>query len=188
MGAAYSGYTDLVWRLVGAGADVNKTADDGSTALINAAWKGYADVAEALSAGRRFRPNSSDGRDRTALIIASALGHVDIVNVLLSFRAAVDHRDVSGSSALMYAASNNRRIVIRSLIAAHADVNAYDNCGCTALMAAAKNGYLAPAKMLVRAGANVNLQNRKNETALILAQINGHTRIVQLLTETGDQQ
>lgn len=49
---------------------------------IDASWNGHNFAAEALLSGWRCNTNPVDGRDRNALILASALGHSDIVEYL----------------------------------------------------------------------------------------------------------
>ena len=52
--------------------------------------------------------NSEDNLGRTALIACAYAGHVDIVSMLLSRGALIDHTDSAGHTALVFAFLNSQ--------------------------------------------------------------------------------
>ena len=65
-----------------AGADPNKPADDGTTALIWASWYGYTDVIKALL-DAKADVNEKGPRGSTALISAAYGDHAEAAKLLL---------------------------------------------------------------------------------------------------------
>lgn len=103
---------------------------------------------------------------RTPLFTALMVFDEEILRLLLTAGAKVNHRDRSGQSALWYALRHP--LVLRMLIEAGANVNSRDFAKNTALMSAMRD-CIVPAesvRLLLEAGANVNLRNEKGETAL----------------------
>jgi len=65
-----------------------------------------------------------DDSGNTALMFASANGHLEIVNFLLEIsRAAVNFKNSSGNTALHWAALTGQTAVVACLLAAGADAN-----------------------------------------------------------------
>ena len=79
--AAFWGRLEVVEFLVGAGADVNATNNDGDTALHLAAWEGHLEVVEFL-VGAGADVNAADDDGDTALHLAAR--HGDVVDYLES--------------------------------------------------------------------------------------------------------
>lgn len=76
-------------------------------------------------------------------------------------------RDVSGKTALMYAAISGKRLLVRMLVGVEGGLQ--DNSGMTALMYAVRYGCKDCYETLAACKAEVKLQNSNKETALILA-------------------
>jgi len=82
MAAARGGSLDIVKALLANGADVNKAANDGVTALYIAAENGHSDVVRALLAnGANVNKAANDGA--TPLYIAAHQGRYNVVELLL---------------------------------------------------------------------------------------------------------
>lgn len=118
--------------------------DQGRTLLFRAAARGddalaaqllekHADPAATV---RRWPGN--DGW--SAMMIASAAGHVAVVEKLVAAGAPVDQRNGSGRTALMFAAWYARAPVVRVLLAAGAAPAASDMLGQTPFLLAAAYG------------------------------------------------
>ena len=120
-----------------------------------------------------------------ALIAESAVGHLEIVQLLLDNGADVNVDD-DGVTALWNASAAGHFEIVQLLLDNGADVNANgDRYDCiTALIAASKEGHLEIVQLLLDNGADVNF-GRNDVTALITASEEGHLEIVQLLLDKG---
>ena len=122
------------------------------------------------------------------LVLAGRVGDDDMVKALLTrsdTKVFLDQQDESGSSALMYAASNGRIEAVRVLLAKGANPNMQNRGGATALIWASYNNQYDVAKFLLEHGADPNLQAVDGFTALMAAGSNGRTRIAKLPLEHG---
>jgi uncharacterized protein len=112
--------------------------------------------------------NASERRGQTALMWASAEGHIGVVDLLLATEADMDLATPAGFSAMMFAAREGRIDVVRRLLAAGVDVNAAMHPktkgsrtlrdGTSALILAVESGHFELAMMLVQKGAAPNDQ------------------------------
>jgi uncharacterized protein len=204
--------------LIRAGSDVNAVSRYGVTPLSLAAAGGSARLLDTLFKGGAD-PRKADGAlhdGRTLLMLAARTGNVGAVQLLLSKGEnpnAVETR--TGTTALMWAALENRAETVRVLVKAGADSNvrskvtAYPHTppgvigdaleegysyvgqtvlpkgGWTALMYAARQGALDGARALVECGADLNLADQDGTPALTFAIINGHYDVATLLVERG---
>ncbi|CAI8041202.1 Ankyrin repeat domain-containing protein 50, partial [Geodia barretti] len=82
--AAEDGYTEIVEKLISAGAVINYQNKDGATPLIMASYKGHLEVVRLLlESGAKDLPYK-DGR--TAMSFARAKGHQQIVQLLQQYK------------------------------------------------------------------------------------------------------
>ena len=126
--------------------------------------------------------NLANKTGRTALMIASASGHVETTRALLKAGADIDMTNNSGRTALMIASATRQSHTAKALLEAGADMDMRNNSGRTALMIASADGQLETVRVLLRAGANQNLTNNMGKTALTLAIEGGHDEISDLFT------
>lgn len=119
------------------------------------------------------------------LILATILGHVDIIKMLLERGADVNAQNNLDETPLTEAAHRGHKEIIEILINAGANINSNTLYGSTALMNAASRGHKEIVHLLLHAGANINDQNNSNRTALIDAVSNGHTEVTQMLLNAG---
>ena len=70
--------------------------------------------------------NVQDREGSTYLMEAAELGHVNVLNVLLDFKADPDLQDTTGKTALMKAAMNNHPGVVKILVERGADIKLKD--------------------------------------------------------------
>lgn len=104
--------------------------------LINAVKAGNANsVRKLLDLGADFNTVSHKFRDhrRTALMLASLEGHLEIVDLLLAAGANVDDIDEYFYTALMFASARGHLDVVERLLAAGAEVNMVGISSRTAL-------------------------------------------------------
>ena len=172
-----------------------KDGDDLATPLIIAARDGKLDFVKVLL---RYEANIEargtikiDGEvieGCTALWIAAAKGHFDVVRLLIEQNAEVDGRTSSNSTPLRAAALHGHLGIVRCLVENGADVNARNNFGSTPLMLTCYKGHLDVASYLVKHGANINLQDNKGCSCLHRALEGGHVQLACELLALGAKQ
>lgn len=143
--------------------------------LRDAAARGATkDVLRLLEDGAKVLP---DEVGRTALHLAAAGGHADVVAALLLAGCDVNITDGAGCTALQHAAADGHLEVVRQLIQHGADVNHQDSVhGNTALHEASWKGWSRSVAALGRARANLHLKNCGGFAPLHLCCQNGHNQ------------
>uniref|UniRef100_A0A8C6A311 RING-type E3 ubiquitin transferase n=1 Tax=Marmota marmota marmota TaxID=9994 RepID=A0A8C6A311_MARMA len=143
-------------------------------------------VARALDLLRRH-PEQVDTKNqgRTALQVASYLGQVELVRLLLQARAGVDLLDDEGHTALHYAALGNQPEAARMLLSAGCGADALNGARSTALHLAVQRGFLEVVRILCERGCDVNLPDAHANTPLhsAISAGAGANGIVEVLTE-----
>jgi uncharacterized protein len=188
-----------VSKLIKEHADVNAPANDGSTALLWAAYHSDAEMTKALlAAGATVDAENHYGV--TPLLQASRNGDVEVMRLLLDAGANPTHWHAEGETPLMAASRTGRVDALRLLLSHGAFVNAQDPFQEeTALMWASAEGQLEVVQALLAAGADPNLKahvstitERKNAdhpsggfTALMFAVRNGHEDVAKALIKGG---
>ena len=172
-----------------------KDGDDLATPLIFAARDEKLDVVKYLL---RYKANSegrgtikSDGEvieDCTALWVAAAKGHFDVVRLLIEQNAEVDCRTSTNSTPLRTAAFHGHLDIVRCLVENGADVNARNNLNSTPLMITCYKGYPNVASYLVKHGANINLQDDMGNSCLHYASERGRVQLACELLALGAKQ
>ena len=171
--ASFKGHVELVRLLLETHADTEVRAGQGRfTAIVSACFNGHVEVARLLlEAGRpRMHTRASILYATLALQVASAMGHIQLVRLLLQARAQlILWQNLIGESALIYACDAGHLEVAELLLQAGANVNMQDNHGDTALMLASEKGHVKIVERLLAAGADLDCQDKDGDTALILA-------------------
>ena len=187
MNASSEGHGVVVSTLLTkVGIEVNKTDNDGNTALIMAFTNGHTPIVTALIAGGAD-VNVTDKKGQTALLWASARGDTTAVTAVLAADGVdVNKPDADGNAAMIVAFTNGRTPNVTALIAAGADVNIANKAGKTILLlASAAGNTTAVAAVLAADDVDVNKPDADGNTALILAFTNGHTPNVTALIAAG---
>ena len=188
-----------VRKLIKDHADVNAAANDGSTALLWAAYHSDAEMTQALlRAGATVDRANHYGL--TPLLQASRNGDVEIMRALLDGGADPTRWHPEGETPLMAASRTGRVDAVQLLLSHGSFVNAADPFQEeTALMWASAEGHLEVVKALLAAGADPSLKahvslltERKNAdhpsggfTALMFAVRNGHDEVARELIKAG---
>ena len=172
-----------------------KDGDDLATPLVIAVRDGKLDFVKVLL---RYEANIEaratikiDGEaieDCTALWVAAAKGHFDVVRLLIEQSAEVDGRTSNNSTPLRAAAVDGHLDIVRCLVENGADVNARNNFNSTPLMITCHSGHLDVASYLVKHGANINLQDDDGRSCLPYASKRGHVQVVCKLLALGAKQ
>ncbi len=184
--AAQRGDVTAVATLLGRGADPNETGDDdGTTALIAAAFLGHVDVVRLLvERGAEIdRPNAHGSR---ALGAAARNAKGRVIAHLLKAGASLTAEAESGATAFMDAAIGPPHVV-RVFLEHGVDVNAVSSKGYTALHCAARNDLYGPEviRLLLDAGADPSRRDARGRTPRDLAAELGRTRNVEVLDAAG---
>jgi ankyrin repeat protein len=140
--------------------------DDISKNLLVAIEEGDTEQARSLLAGS---PNlrSVDTEGDNPLMVA-ILSKSELVDELLDRTDEIDHRNMEGWTALMYASADGDIKTVTRLLAKGATVDAKNQYGYTSLMLAATRGNPDVVKFLISKGADVNARDSSGRTALAL--------------------
>ena len=183
--AAQKGNLIVVQELLRCGAWSCTAAQNGTTAILQAAHFGHCQVIEciiddylhAVPICDILRPStlielidkpSSNGT--TALMRAAQEGHLSTVELLLKHGALVNQRNNAQMTTLMLAAQRGHSQICRVLIDHGANVNCQTNQNSTALLLATKRGHVAVVKVLVAASCELHQPDNRNRTALQIVQ------------------
>jgi uncharacterized protein len=144
--AAFGKQLAAAQALLRLGANVNAHDADGYGILAIAAKNNDIEMLKtALAAGAD--PRAVEGRDNgSALILASQLGFIDIVQSLIGAKADIDRVNAQGRTALVAAVAlgngdKAHTAVVEALVTARADGDVKDATGRTALDYARARGY-----------------------------------------------
>ena len=189
--AVSSGRTKVVEALLEEGADVNAKGEAyHETALMLAATTGStATVKALLEKGADVKAVSINGR--TALMMAEALDHTEVVKLLQDAGApretsiALFPLEAYLPRYLVINAKRERPLnpqAALALLSRGAEVKAD---GEAALLFAAMRGDAEAVSALLNNGADVNMRHKDGWSGLLLAAVNGHSPAVQVLLAKG---
>jgi hypothetical protein len=138
-------------------------------------------------------PNAKEDDGWSALMWASARGHIEVADMLLQNGAEIDAIDKDGYTALMHASLKLHNKVVRLLVDKGANVNAEVRGGMTTGGTPLTMGTgLGPpdivfdlVQALLDKGANVNAKRNDGFTALMAASSMDHVHLVQVLLSKG---
>ena len=186
-------------KLIKEHGDVNAAANDGSSALLWAAYHSDAEMTKALlAAGAAV--DAANHYGVTPLLQASRNGDIEVIRALLDAGAEPTRWHAEGETPLMAASRTGRVDAVQLLLSHGSFVNAADPFQEeTALMWASAEGHLEVVKALLAGGADPNLKahvalitERKNAdhpsggfTALMFAVRNGHEDVAKALIAGG---
>jgi ankyrin repeat protein len=147
--ASVGGHAQVVEYLIAQGADVQiRTREDGSTALILAAEKGYEDVARLLvGAGVKVNARRTKGLQDSALTLACREGDTAMVNLLLDHGADVNASNRRGP-AIILAAERGHKDLVAMLLAKGARAEVKDWEGFTPRQVALRGGHKGVVEVL----------------------------------------
>jgi len=170
--ACEDGHVEIAALLIRYGADINARRHFGETVLMAAcaARRGtHGFQRPDLDTARLILKSGADVNLGSPLFRAAFCNHVDVVRLLLEFRAEVDRRDTWGKTPLIAAASEGHDDVVRVLLDAGADVDASEEEGKSALYYACCAGHTSTAKLLLDRGADVSARHGRDPFRPILS-------------------
>jgi uncharacterized protein len=171
----------VIKALLGAGLRPDAHAAAEQTPLIATLRATHSEEVAQLLLNAGADPEATDAQGHTALMIAAASGHVELVNMLLVRHARPDALDHERRTALWYAAAAGSRDEVVALMAAGAGEQAADARGLTLLHAAAAQEDAAVMDPLLASIVHVNARSAGGDTPLLIAAATGHTEVVQSL-------
>lgn len=207
--AAASGEWDLVKDLLAAGAKPNIPRTGGYTPLMSAVDSKRLDMVNLLlEAGADPSPKIEAGGGRSALLLATMVGDLEIALALVAGGADVNMATSYSETPLRRAAAGTtpkHLELVRALLARGADVEAGQpskfqltvtcppaNRLCeartaegTALGIAAASGSVGIVEALLAAGASVDSLQRGRRTPLMIAALAGRADVVRVLLAAG---
>ena len=166
------------------------------TPLVAALAGEHFQTAKVLRDNGAGPPNIKRYHDETPLHSATYYGHLQMVQVLLEYKADVHARNNAGGTPLHFL--HNESIdtsrhtpsqiaqlhnVTRYLLDHGADVNARSNDLLTPLHVAAQEGWVEVVRVLLEHGASVGAEDKRGRTPLQLASSAGHSDVMKLLSE-----
>ena len=181
--ASRQGHADVAQLLLEHGADSEVKDGDKCSPLVLASQGGHVEVAQVLLE-RGANTETRDGRkritsflasedgyvvaanghdndtnqlDRTPLLLASQLGHVELARVLLKHGTNKEARDNGFRTPLLLASQVGHVEVARVLLEHGADTGAKDKFNCTPLLLALSFRYAEVAQVLLKHDADANV-------------------------------
>ena len=109
-------------------------------------------------------------------IIASRLGYLDVVKLLIELGADIH---AQCDNAIVWASCGGNLLVVKLLVKLGANIHAQNN---QAIIYASCHNHLLVAKLLIKLGANVHAQDSQ---AIIFTSRDGYLSIVKLLIDSG---
>ncbi|CAD5222211.1 unnamed protein product [Bursaphelenchus xylophilus] len=186
--ACSNGQLELVQYFLAKGVTLSKDQRyDGKSSLICAVESGSWDLVVSVLNGYDGEINKDlvDGTQWNALIVASRLGHIGLVDLLLNKGIDINHQDVEGLSALSHAILNEQFSLASQLINRKADINVVDKDGNTLLHLLAIHHNKSLVDRLLESGLQVDAKNNDGMRAVEIALTNGKQNAVDVFLRRG---
>ncbi|XP_050294137.1 ankyrin repeat and KH domain-containing protein 1-like isoform X2 [Anthonomus grandis grandis] len=130
--------------------------------------------------------SETESNHDTALTLACAGGHEELVELLISRGADIEHRDKKGFTPLILAATAGHEKVVEILLNHNADIEAQsERTKDTPLSLACSGGRYEVVELLLNRNANKEHRNVSDYTPLSLAASGGYVNIIKLLLNHG---
>ncbi|XP_051688437.2 ankyrin repeat domain-containing protein 7 isoform X2 [Oryctolagus cuniculus] len=153
--------------------------------LHKAASEGDVARVQHLCLLKKSSVNDRDRNNRTALHLACASGHSEVVMLLLERKCMINVTDNDNMTPLMKAVQSHEEKCARILLDHGADPNIIDENGNTALHYAAYCENVGIAKQLLLRSADIEVRNKDGFTPLLLAIYENGEEIAEFLINKG---
>jgi ankyrin repeat protein len=187
--AAAAGRADEVARLVAAGAPLEAQDSQGRSALLLAVAGNHVATAKALlDAGAS--PNTQAANRDTPWLLAGALGHAEIIAVMLPRKPDLTIRNRYGGNALIPACERGHVEAVKLLLTSGIDLDHVNDLGWTCLLEIVILGdggirHQQVAKLVLDAGANPSLADKDGVSPLAHARQRGQRAVAALIEQAG---
>ncbi|XP_072598507.1 uncharacterized protein [Vulpes vulpes] len=179
--ASYEGNISIARKLLYNKGDIEAKNKDGLTPLLVAVNEKKEKMAKFLLGEANV--NAVDHAKRSALHLACANGHEDMVKLLVDRKCQLNLRDSENTTALLKAVQSQEEACVDILLKHGANPDLKDNKGNTALHYAALGENVTIAqKVLLRKG-NMEIKNKDGLTPLLVAVNEKKEKIVEFLVE-----
>jgi len=121
----------------------------------------------------------------TSLSLASSVGHVKVVNILMDSRADLELKCNLGNTALHMAARAGHTSVVRALLVHRAALESKNAEGWTPLIWGSMNGHEEVVAALLNAKSQVQAIDAQGLSALMWATRHGHVSVMKSILATG---
>ncbi|XP_050437017.1 ankyrin repeat domain-containing protein 6-like [Adelges cooleyi] len=156
--------------------------EDGRTALHYAASTGDCPAVTELLAKKSVDPNAQDAVGYSAVQIAAAEGHLDVLKLLLRHKADVNlHDSLHGNTALHEASWKGYSKTVALLVSSGSQLDHKNYGGSTALHLCCQNGHNQSCRELLLAGCDPDVQNNYGDTPLHTSARYGHAGVFRIL-------
>ncbi|KAF9364920.1 hypothetical protein BGX34_012092 [Mortierella sp. NVP85] len=176
--AAAAGSTECVQLLLLAGASASIGNEESITPLIIASYNGFVAICRLLITIGHAQVNQQDNSQKSALLLASYAGHVEVMAELINHGASLNMLDQYGWSALMLAAYAGKIEACRLLLAQGANPHIKTANGKNARSLAWDAGHKAAAVFISKSLA---MNNSSSSTAGPSSSMSSRTFIQQML-------
>ncbi|XP_060204220.1 potassium channel SKOR-like isoform X2 [Lycium barbarum] len=183
--AAHDGDLYRISRLIGAGAEPNRTDYDGRSPLHLAASKGHGDITVFLIQ-RGVEINARDNFGYTPLLEAVKNGHDHVASLLVEAGALLG---IDNDGTYLCEAVTKRDLeYLRRLLANGINPNSKNYDSRTPLHLAASEGLYPISVLLLEAGASVFVVDRWGKSPLDEARVGGSKNLIKLLEDAKGSQ
>uniref|UniRef100_A0A8D2KR38 Ankyrin repeat and death domain containing 1B n=1 Tax=Varanus komodoensis TaxID=61221 RepID=A0A8D2KR38_VARKO len=180
--AAWSGNLDIMLMLIKAGADQKAKNKEGLNVLHFAAQNNNVRIVDYFIQDLNLLElNKPDEKGRKPFLLAAEMGHVEMINELISLKLFTTEKDKEGNSALHLAAKNGHSEVVEVLLDQWEEINELNQSHQTPLHLAADLGNVEVMELLLKAGCDLTIVDKQGKTALTIASRSNHALVVDMI-------
>ena len=179
--AASRNHLETLTALLEAGAQVDNKNEDERTPLMVAAKHGRLGIVKYILMKDRYSVNDEDFESQTALHLASAGGHDEVVQELVSAGAEIHANNSYLWTPLACAAAGGWSQCAQILITAGATLETEDRNKNTPLHLAAQHGHHQVTRLLISNGASLTCINLSNHNPLSEAIARGNREVILMI-------
>ncbi|XP_046562244.1 ankyrin repeat domain-containing protein 50-like [Haliotis rubra] len=181
-GQPVGGHREVVELLVSTGANVSLVDRFGINILHSACLGGDVEVVKYVLSQNMVDINGRVRCGRTAVMLAAANGHKDVVEMFVDKGATVSFVDETGNNILHCACRRGDMEAVKYILSQKmVDVNSYGPRKKTPLMVAAEHGHKEVVELLVTHGADLSLSVKGRDDILHIACNRGQFDVVKYL-------
>ncbi|CAG2210990.1 unnamed protein product [Mytilus edulis] len=183
--ASSYGHHEIANLFLSNDAEVDIVNSNECTPLLNSSLSGHVHFTEVLLEHHADVNRCTASHSWSALHFAADDGNIDLIKLLVRYKAIVNSQKMNGMTPLYIACNSGHFNAVQLLIENKADVNKCENEGWSPIHIACYDGLYDIAEILIINSADVNKDNNTGETPLHYACDGNHINIVKLLLQHG---